>query len=283
MYFLGQETAKIYHKGVEIGKAYRSGSLVFDNSMHAITQAVLTYATGQGYTPPSDLSAYDAHIRAIEGVLAKKDLYYIFCADGSTGFKLINIVNPGTFNGTGFGGLTWLNSGVQGNGTNAYISTGFNPSLLATGQKYQLNAASRGATVYANPSPTGTDSTIDGAGSLANTMFATSSNGNKINQSSGNASVTSDLSGTGLKAIVRIGASATTIYNKAATTTSTAASTNLPITQFILTRENAGVFAYSKLTLSSYFMGGSLTGTDISTIRTATNNYLTAVGLSAVA
>lgn len=284
MFYLGQETAKIYHNGVEIGKAYRNGSLVFDNTLHAITQAVLSYATSQGYTAPTNLSAYDSHIRAIESVLSKLDAYYVFAADGASGFKMINVAKPGTYNGTGMGGLTWLTSGMQGNGVNAYLRTNFNPSLLSAGQKYQLNSACRGTVVYANPAANTLEATIDGGGSISNTLFADNTNGGKINQGAANASGNNDLTGTGLKAIVRTTASLTTMYNKSVTSTSTAASTVIGnASQIVLARDNAGVLAYSKLTLSSYFMGAALTGTDISTLRTATNTYLTALALAAVA
>ncbi|WP_018629175.1 hypothetical protein [Niabella aurantiaca] len=283
MYYLGQETARIYHGGVEIGKAYRNGSLVFDNSLHAITQAVLSYATGQGYTLPSDLGAYDAHIRGVEVVLAKLDLYYILCGDGGTGFKLINVVKPGTYNGTGLGGLTWLSGGVQGNGTNAYVNTNFNPSLLPAGQKYQLNDAVHGGVVYAVNGANWYDNIVDisGGASNANSLFSLSASGHKINQSGNSLPAAVDLGGTGLKIIQRKTSAGVELYNKGVMSTATIASTVIDnSTQRLL---STGSVNFGKGTIASYLMGAALTSTNVSTLRSATNTYLTALGLTAVA
>jgi hypothetical protein len=41
----------------------------------------------------------------------------------------VNLKDPSTFRGTFFGGWTFASTGIQGNGTNAYMDTGFNSSI----------------------------------------------------------------------------------------------------------------------------------------------------------
>jgi hypothetical protein len=49
-------------------------------------------------------------------------------ADVSSSFE-VNLKDPSTFRGTFFGGWTFASTGIQGNGTNAYMDTGFNSSI----------------------------------------------------------------------------------------------------------------------------------------------------------
>lgn len=109
---------------------------------------VMEYANQQGYDFPSKDNVFALKKLIIDledtGIIQKLDLLYIFSGDGGIEFRLMNLVNPGTYNGTAFGGLMWSNEGVQGNGVNGYIATGMDLSRVDL-HKYQLNDAFRGA------------------------------------------------------------------------------------------------------------------------------------------
>lgn len=52
---------------------------------------------------------------------------------GSAVTHRVNMVNPSTYLGTFFGGMTHDANGITGNGTNAYMATGLIPSALGAG------------------------------------------------------------------------------------------------------------------------------------------------------
>jgi len=107
-------------------------------------QAILNYATSQGYTLPSagNQSQQNSLVAALKdaGIWAELDVFYCFATDGDADFSFINWINPGTFNGLPVGPITkTLNVGINGNGLSSYLDTQWIP---LNGIKYQLDNAS---------------------------------------------------------------------------------------------------------------------------------------------
>lgn len=107
-------------------------------------QAILDYATAQGYTLPSDAQKTLQNQLLVDlksaGIWSKLDTFANFATDGDSNFALIDwkrltqytAVNSPTFT---------TNQGFKGNGISSYINTNFTPST--NGVNYQLDNASR--------------------------------------------------------------------------------------------------------------------------------------------
>lgn len=116
----------------------------------------LTAATG--VTAPADKLNYDTMICGVAtdfGGTLPFDVWYIWAALTQTNASLINIANPGTFNGTITGTVNFTPyQGYTGDGSTFFINSGFNPST-ATTPNYVRNSANVGVYVL-NARVTGT-------------------------------------------------------------------------------------------------------------------------------
>jgi len=106
-------------------------------------QAVLDAVVAAGDTLPStaqqDIDNQFMIDYKATGAWDKDDIVYKFKGASPVGYKLMcwkRLVKA-----EAFGSLTWSDSGVKGNGTNAYIKTGYTPSAT---NKWSLNDASIG-------------------------------------------------------------------------------------------------------------------------------------------
>jgi hypothetical protein len=107
-------------------------------------QAVLNYATTQGYTLPSAGQQIKQNKLIVDlkaaGIWAKLDSFGVFATDGNSNFALIDwkrLVNYTAVNSPVFSS----NGGFTGNGTSSYIDTNYNPAT--NGVNYTLNNAGR--------------------------------------------------------------------------------------------------------------------------------------------
>lgn len=100
-------------------------------------QAVLDYATTQGYTLPSASQQALQNQLVVDlkdaGIWSKLDIFYVFATDGDSDFATINWANPNSFqcskvNSPGF----TSNVGFNSNGTSSYLNTNWNPSSNAS-------------------------------------------------------------------------------------------------------------------------------------------------------
>lgn len=267
-------------KGKKPFRAWYRGSLLWCK-YHERTQAIFDYALQNGYTLPSNKIAYDDYIRKIasNGLLEKNDLRHIYCGDGNVNFRLINVANPGVYNGTAYGGSAWTNEGVKGNGVNGYIDTNF---ITAYAEKYKVNDACRCGVVYENPSNSIGLSTIDGITTGENNVLnAANHRFQSINRTIGDMPDV-DNSGVGLKAITVFNDACfivnknTIIYDNP----SYNPTTTYFQTQLILTRR---LLVYATITLSMYFAGSSLTYDEAQLERQFFNEYLVDLGLEPIA
>lgn len=143
-------------------------------------QAVLDYATSQGYTLPSDSTkAFDDSLVTYwdgTGDLAKLDAFWKLKTDGDENFSKINWINPGSNTATFHNGF-WFTSGVgwQGDGLNDYADLHWNPT--DDGSSYTLGTASIFLKIGSNQST----NAIDGF-DISNTsgrVFIRTNNGGK--------------------------------------------------------------------------------------------------------
>lgn len=180
---------------------------------------------------------------------------------------------------TAFGGVTFTNEGWEGNGVDGYIDTNFNPATM--GVNYTLNDASRGAVVSKTGTISATPLIIDSVVSTnQNTLRAGNYNFHRINQTTNNLNASADLSGIGFKVIIRQTSTNVMLVNKDVEINRTSSSTVVAAGNQHLLSSNTG---FSELSLSTYFMAASLTYAQTQDFRTATNNYLTAIGLNPIA
>ena len=235
-------------------------------------QAVLDYATTQGYTLPSDEQKLLQNQLLIDlkdsGVWNKLDTFANFATDGSSNFALIDwkrvslltAVNSPTFT---------TNEGFTGNGTSSYIDTNFNPSTQST--NYITNNASRYMFVFNGVLA----NRLDGNSIDTNNIRLGNYNTHKINSGAVNLMNSAFTYSTtkGMKSIHRTTSTDISLFNDATVGNRTLLSTGLPnANQWIL--RIGGNYASSEI--SMYAMGASMI-TENTAFVNAYNTYLTSL------
>jgi len=235
-------------------------------------QAILDYATTQGYTLPSESQRLKQNTLLIAlkdaGVWSKLDTFTNFATNGSSNFALIDwkrltqytAVNSPTFT---------TNEGFMGNGTSSYIDTNFNPSTQNT--NYILNNASRYAYVFSGS----LTQRFDGNSLDSNNMRLGNYTTHKINSGTVNVlnSAFAYSTAKGMKSIHRTTSTNISLYNASVGETRLLTSANLPnANQFIF---RAGS-VYVDTEISMYAMGANLV-TENTAFVTAYNNYITSL------
>jgi hypothetical protein len=119
-------------------------SIVQSASFDADYQAVLDYATTQGYTLPSAGQQILQNQLVVDlkdgGIWSKLDTFGVFATDGDSDFALIDWIRLSDYTAVNSPTFT-SNGGFTGNGTSSYVDTNFNPST--SGVNYTLNNAGR--------------------------------------------------------------------------------------------------------------------------------------------
>lgn len=246
-------------------------------------QAVLDRGTTLGYSLPTDpaLTAGNTMVAALKaaGIWNKLDLLYVFATNGDSNFATLNWMNPASFQCTLFNSPTFTSlEGFTGNGSNAYMSTGYNPSTH--GVNWQLNSCSlgyytRNAVPVAVRTEFGVYQISANAGTYSYGASAYAVNSNVLATPVNNTSA-------GLRHINRaVAGSSTKIVNGGTPQTSTSASSVIPnaLVQFL--RRSDGVF-YSSLQVSLGFVGGDLSS-EATTLFNIVEAYMDALGKGVVA
>lgn len=235
-------------------------------------QAVLDYATTQGYTLPSASQQLlqEQLVKDLKaaGVWSKLDTFYVFATNGDSDFASINWKNPNSFECDEVNSPTFTtNQGFSGNGTSSYLDTNYNP--FQNSVNYQVYDASIGLYVYNSID----QETVGYIGSSANIILRNSSSTNpsKLQRINESTSFTTGLAfgGTGLFTINRTSETQKYAYN--GTTEYSQSTSGGSLDDFnigILQRELA---LFSRSTFSIFHMG--------SNIRVEQNDYYTAINL----
>jgi hypothetical protein len=237
--------------GVGIGRQrFASGG---GGGFDADYQAVLDYATTQGYTLPSASQQLLQNQLVVDlkdgGIWSKLDTFGVFATDGDSDFALIDWIRLSDYTAVNSPTFT-TDEGFTGNGTSAYIDTNFNPTTQ--GVNYTLNNASRYYFHFA-----GTNLNIEGTTSAVRNQIRLGSNTTNQTINSAAALLANYLYSTtkGTKSIHRTSLSAITLIDEKTATDLTQISDFLPNeNQFILRRASG----YSNNATFGYAMGASL-------------------------
>ena len=232
--------------GVGIGRQRFGG---FD----ADYQAVLNYATTQGYTLPSAAQQVKQNKLVVDlkaaGVWSKLDTFAMFANDGGSNFALIDWKRLSLYTAVNSPTFT-TNQGFTGNGTSSYIDTNFNPAT--SGTNYVLNDASRYYMHFL-----GTGGIVDGvdlAGAIQALTLGNSA-AQRINSTNALNSAFVYSTTKGVKSIHRTSSTDVSLYNDKVGATRTETSTTISSNnQFVLRRFNN----YSANQSWGYAMGASL-------------------------
>jgi hypothetical protein len=243
-------------------------------------QAILNYATSQGYTLPS-ASQQLLQNRLIgdlksAGVWSKLDTFAMFATNGNSSFALIDWKRLSQYTAVNSPTFT-TNQGFNGNALSSYINTNYNAVTNAT--NYTLNSASVGAYLFENA--TG-DFAYIGALVLPNAFSALVPNRNsnltRLNDS-GSAFPSTNITETGLICANRTNSTTVNIYKNGILHDSKSESTTaLPNTNFYALAWSLGG-SPGQLTnkkVSCVFTGGDLTSTQVN-FSNALNTYMTSL------
>ncbi len=247
-------------------------------------QAVLTYATAQGYElpTPQDKANEDAFVRLLvsSGIWALSDQILNLSAAGDRSFALINIKNPGTYNATlSATAPTWLKGiGFFGNGTSSYIDTNFAPS-----NGVNLTQDSAGCFITITDSLAGSATAVDFGAADSSTAKAILSS-IRVNTNVNSFRVTSDTTvsiantdALGNYGFSRSGSTVTKYYKAGVQVgaTSNAASTGRTTRNIYLgAYNNNGTAAGFSARRIGFWLAGAAIDTVISLLETYITNYL---------
>lgn len=250
------------------------------------TQKIINRAAYEGFTlPPQLIARYiDDLITEMKNdeLWQKTDAFFNFAYNDVNllNFSRINWFSPYSKLGLAeYVDISYLTSGIQGNGTSGYAATGYTP--LNMSNQYTLNDAGRMMVVYQAYS--GSSWALDGNESGSNNNIMANLNVNntfRIN-STNSLSSTFDATGTGLKGIFRTSSTSVKLVNGSVINNSlTQSSTGLSGFQQTLLKYGSN---YGNSILSNYWIGGSLTDSQIINFRAYYNQFLNNIGLSPIA
>jgi len=239
-------------------------------------QAVLDYATTQGYTLPSSGQQALQNQLVVDlkdgGIWSKLDTFGVFATDGDSDFALIDWIRLSDYTAVNSPTFT-TDVGFSGNGTSAYVNTNFNPST--SGVNYTLNNASR--IMYGDLAADAFYA--ESAGNTGDNLTrASSTPRQRINQGSTNILDAAPANWTGnnvLRSINRTSSIDVIMFGNLSQTSSIATSTTISNnTQWILAGN--GNFSSSAITFKIYGMGASLVSENTD-LYNALNTYITSL------
>ena len=210
------------------------------------------------------------------------DVFFNFAYNDTnlSNFARINWKNP--YGGLGLasyaGSTVYELNGIRITNTNTgYVDTNFNPSIASF--NYTLNNACRLSIISAREG----GFYIDGVSSNIQNQIQSGFNTNgiaRINAGSNNTGTNLTIDAqTGLTGIIRYDSTNITVIQRNVVQNTTQTSTALfNGNQFISRATN-----FSFLTHAFYYMGSSVTNTQVQNLRTHYNTFLTSLGLSAIA
>ena len=247
-------------------------------------QNVMNYAITEGIAMPSmgTLKKNNNLLVAMKstGVWSKLDVFVNFAYNSTDAdeFSLIDWKRLSEM--TIHGGMAYTANGWEGNAIDAYMDTIFNPE--ADGVNYTLNSASR---VFIKNKQYTTGTLLSSHSDNATQGFLnTSSTSHRINSNTNNLSSPIDFSPLGFLALIRDddnnvrGIVQNNEYIR--TQASSLINWERPGTLNVFGRATGN---YTNAGLSLIAFGASLTYTETQDFRTIYNNYLTSIGLSAIA
>ena len=238
-------------------------------------QAVLNYATAQGYTLPSMGQQTLQNQLVVDlkagGIWSKLDTFGVFATDGNSDFALIDWIRLTQYTAVNSPTFT-ADEGFTGNGTSSYINSNFNPA--SSGVNYTLNNAS----IFTYNKTFLTNAFITGVESGAfNCMRMSPSSGNqRINMGSSSSFVpliNFDSSTFQWRTISRTSSTNAVASKNTTQTTHTAASVDIDPQPQLVLRSAA---SYAAINVAVFGMGASLVSENTA-FYNAINTYITSL------
>ena len=235
-------------------------------------QAILDYATTQGYTLPSVGQQTLQNQLVVDlkaaGIWSKLDTFAVFATDGNSDFALIDWIRLSQYTAVNSPTFT-TNGGFTGNGTSSYVNTNFDPTI--SGVNYTLNDAGRFFWVD-NRGKTNHWEGVD-----LNTSVNHSRNGNvnNLNINSGSSSLTSpvNMAVDEFHAINRDSSTNLEIFTNTTQYTRSQTSTAIQAMEQTILKSGS---QYNDSRFRFYGMGGSLVSEN-NDFYNAVNTYLTSL------
>lgn len=262
--------------GIRVG-----GRTAVSGGFDADYQAVLNYATSQGYTLPSAGQQTLQNQLLLDlknaGIWNKLDSFRVYATNGSSSYALIDwkrlvlctAVNSPTFT---------TNVGYKGDGTSSYINSNFTPST--NGVNYSLDSAS----IFAYVSSVRTSGQIQAYQGLffGSSWILLSAGTNAIGESYVNSvsGVSNVITGIGFQIVNRTNSTTQNVYYQGAlqNTNSSAASVSLPtgtLWDFAANNNSTGTF-FADVGSAIVGYGANLTA-EQSDFNNAVNAYMTSI------
>lgn len=249
-------------------------------------QCAINRAYAEGFTIPGStlLSHLDTLITQMknDGIWELSDLFENFTYNDTnlSDWSRINLKNPNSkFNSlcTIFGGMTYRVDGFKGNGTDGYISTNLNASL-GTPYKFTTNNAGR---MMVFSEDVGNSQPYDGNTGANNRLFSSTSSTSTVRINSVAAlPVSVNTTGNGFKGLMRDDSNNIRLQILSSVTTTTQLSSSITNNNQLILR---GLTTYGNGCVSCYWLGASLTNSQMANFRIYYNQYLTNIGLTAFA
>ena len=237
-------------------------------------QAVLTYATTQGYTLPSSGQQILQNQLVVDlkagGIWSKLDTFAVFATDGDSDFALIDWIRLSQYTAVNSPTFT-TDEGFQGDGTSSYVDTNYNPAT--SGVNYTLNDASISVwnnTFVINDFISGVSS-----GTINCLRMSVSSINVRINMGTNNFTPAVNLSDASkkLRQLNRTSLTNATAFQDTTSSTHSGTSTSVAnANQLILRASNF----YSSTQVAFFAMGASLVSENTD-LYNAYNTYITSI------
>jgi hypothetical protein len=249
--------------GVGVGRQRFAGG-----GFDADYQAVLNYATTQGYTLPSAGQQVKQNQLILDfkstGFWDKSQSIAVFATDANSNFALIDwkrlsLLTPNS------SPVFTTNLGFKGDGLASWINTNFPASNLSD------NDASVG--VHIESIGIASAPYIVGNSGIVGLRIRRSMSNNNQLKTSGTTSASVDMSGSGFKMISKISSGNLALQNST-TRTAVTATDGASTADINLLRWGTSAGSYSDDRISFYFAGASIDGSIYTNMRTAYLNYL---------
>jgi hypothetical protein len=261
----------------EISKVYLGTNLVWENAFDVDYQAILDYATTQGYTLPSAGQQSKQNKLVIDlkaaGIWSKLDTFAVFATDGNSDFALIDWIRLIQYTAVNSPTFT-TNQGFTGNATSSYILTNYTETVdsvnyTSSNASYGVFWAKNTTTGYLSGNRNGSnvnESFLQASGSLANInsnnagnrqSFTSQYNFMQVHISSGNQYLYGD-------------------GNSDKTTTVAGTPGLSSVSKHLLVASTPALQVYSNAQIRSFYAGASLVS-ESSDFNTALTNYYNAL------
>jgi hypothetical protein len=260
--------------GLHIGnRVMGGGGAAFD----ADYQAVLNYATSQGYTLPSAGQQTLQNQLVVDlksgGIWSKLDTFGVFATDGDSDFALIDWIRLTDYTAVNSPTFT-ADEGFQGDNVSAYIDCNYDP-LSAT--NWSQNSASFGYYMYQGRivSPSAADSAFGGGNTREAWIRPSSPPRMYINNTTIVSTALYTWDAIQFSHLTRTDSTSVNLYVDGALNTSlSATSVSVVSAPFICFKNSGSIFC--DCGLSMVFAGGSLDAEDTD-LYNAWNNYYTSL------